>query len=251
MSRKWLNSTIAAAVVLTAAAGFAAQSSAVDAVFARSDSSTTTEPRALTRAAYPGDPIPGLDELISTLTVVDELPAVPGYERGCGTGENCVFGTAWTDKYDGPQARNGCDTRNDVLKIQLVDVAFKPGTKDCKVVAGTLHDPYTGTDITFSTSNPSAIQIDHVFPLARSWRAGASTWTPEERVNFANDTDLNLFASQGKANQSKSDQGPDTWLPANTAFHCEYVTNYITVAAKYHLTVTAGDINVARSACTQ
>jgi hypothetical protein len=87
MSRKWLNSTIAAAIVLTAAAGFASQSNAVDAVFARSDSSTSTEASALTRAAYPGDPIPGLDELISTLTVVDELPSVPGYERGCGTGE--------------------------------------------------------------------------------------------------------------------------------------------------------------------
>lgn len=59
-------------------------------------------------------------------------------------------------------------TRNDVLKIQLVDVAFKPGTRDCKVIAGTLHDPYTGTDIAFSTSNPSAIQIDHVISAALS-----------------------------------------------------------------------------------
>jgi hypothetical protein len=59
-------------------------------------------------------------------------------------------------------------TRNDVLKLQLVDVAFKPGTRDCKVIAGTLHDPYTGTDIAFSTSNPSAIQIDHVISAALS-----------------------------------------------------------------------------------
>ena len=59
-------------------------------------------------------------------------------------------------------------TRNDVLKLQLVDVAFKPGTRDCKVIAGTLHDPYTGTDIVFSTSKPSAIQIDHVLSAALS-----------------------------------------------------------------------------------
>ncbi|WP_336874271.1 hypothetical protein [Rhodococcus qingshengii] len=59
-------------------------------------------------------------------------------------------------------------TRNDVLGRQLVDVEFKPGTRDCKVVAGTLHDPYTGTDIAFSTSNPSAIQIDHVISAALS-----------------------------------------------------------------------------------
>ncbi len=61
-------------------------------------------------------------------------------------------------------------TRNDVLGRQLVDVEFKPGTRDCKVVAGTLHDPYTGTDIAFSTSNPSAIQIDHVISVALSSR---------------------------------------------------------------------------------
>ncbi|WP_308263240.1 HNH endonuclease family protein [Rhodococcus erythropolis] len=185
------------------------------------------------------------------MTVVDKLPNIPGYERGCGTGEKCVFGTAWTDKYDGPLARNGCDTRNDVLKIQLVDVAFKPGTRDCKVIAGTLHDPYTGTDIAFSTSNPSAIQVDHVFPLSRSWRAGASTWAPQQRVNFANDTDLNLLASQGKANQSKSDQGLDTWLPPNVAFQCDYAIRYLTVAAKYQLMITAADVDAARTACAQ
>ncbi|WP_232252976.1 hypothetical protein [Rhodococcus erythropolis] len=82
--------------------------------------------------------------------------------------ESCVFGTSWTDKYDGALARNGCDTRNDVLGRQLVDIEFKPGTRDCKVVAGTLHDPYTGTDIAFSTANPSAIQIDHVISAALS-----------------------------------------------------------------------------------
>lgn len=82
--------------------------------------------------------------------------------------EACVYGPAWTDDYTGPSSHDGCDTRNDVLKIQLVDVAFKPGTRDCKVIAGTLHDPYTGTDIAFSTSNPSAIQIDHVLSAALS-----------------------------------------------------------------------------------
>ncbi|MCZ9635022.1 HNH endonuclease family protein [Rhodococcus sp. BH5] len=192
---------------------------------------------------------PGLDQLIGTLTIVDTLPNTPGYERGCGKGESCAFGTAWTDKYEGPLARNGCDTRNDVLGRQLVDVAFKPGTRDCKVVAGTLHDPYTGTEIAFTPSNPSAIQIDHVFALSRAWDAGASAWTPQKRINFANDTDLNLLASQGKANQSKSDQGLDTWLPSNTAFHCEYAEKYLTVAATYQLAVTAEDVAAARTVC--
>ncbi|EEN88393.1 HNH endonuclease family protein [Rhodococcus qingshengii] len=212
----------------------------------------TSAPAApLVVAEVAGESTPRLDELLGSVTVVDKLPNIPGYERGCGTGERCVFGTAWTDKYDGPLARNGCDTRNDVLKLQLVDVAFKPGTRDCKVIAGTLHDPYTGTDIAFSTSNPSAIQIDHVVALSRAWDAGAANWTPQQRVNFANDTDVNLLASQGKANQSKSDQGLDTWLPPNAAFHCDYAIKYLTVAAKYHLMITSADAGAARTACAQ
>lgn len=244
MKRRCAASFALAGFVVAAVSGCAVVASGVQWAPA---AATTTAPAVAVQEATN----PGLDQLIGTLTVVDTLPNVPGYERGCGTGENCVFGTAWTDKYEGPLARNVCDTRNDVLKIQLVDVQFKPGTRDCKVVAGTLHDPYTGTDIAFSTSNPSAIQIDHTFALSRAWDAGASAWTPQKRINFANDTDLNLLASQGKANQSKSDQGLDTWLPSNAAFQCEYAEKYLTVAATYQLAVTAGDVAAARTACTE
>lgn len=63
-----------------------------------------------------------------------------------------------------------------------------------------------------STALPTSYGL-HVVALSRAWDAGAANWTPQQRVNFANDTDVNLLASQGKANQSKSDQGLDTWLP--------------------------------------
>lgn len=244
MKRKIATSIAAAGLLITAISGFTATRGLAP------SSPAPTAASSSSLAAQPDVAIPGLDDLIGTLTVVDKLPNVTGYERECTKGKSCVFGTSWTDKYDGALARNGCDTRNDVLGRQLVDVEFKPGTRDCKVVAGTLHDPYTGTDIAFSTSNPSAIQIDHVFPLSRAWDAGAAAWTLEQRVNFANDTDINLIASQGKANQSKSDKGPDTWLPPNAAFHCDYATRYLTVAAKYQLAVTSGDVLAARNSCS-
>lgn len=190
-----------------------------------------------------------LDALFGSVNVVAKLPNVPGYDRECGKGDGCVFGASWTDKYVGAMARNGCDTRNDVLKANLSNPVFKPGTGDCKVVGGTLFDSYTGKQINFSTANPSGIQIDHVFALSRAWDAGASTWTVEQRVNFANDTEVNLIAVEGKTNQSKSDQGLDTWLPPNSAYHCEYSKRYLTVAAKYGLSVTTGDLNAARKAC--
>lgn len=112
-----------------------------------------------------------------------------------------------TDNYVGRDSRNGCDTRNDVLGQQLVDVTFKPGTRDCMVAGARLHDPYTGKDIVFDPKKPSAIQIDHVFPLAQSWRAGAANWSVEQRTAFANDTERNLLAVDGPVNQAKSDKG--------------------------------------------
>ncbi|MCQ4150557.1 hypothetical protein [Rhodococcus qingshengii] len=81
----------------------------------------------------------------------------------------------------------------------------------------------------------------------RSFRIGGN----EICHDFANDTDVNLLASQGKANQSKSDQGLDTWLPPNAAFQCDYAIRYLTVAVKYHLMITAADAGAARSACAQ
>lgn len=55
-------------------------------------------------------------------------------------------------------------TRNDVLARQLIDIEFKPGTRDCKVAAGILHDPYTGSTI----DDLGKIQIDHILSAALS-----------------------------------------------------------------------------------
>ncbi|TRW86407.1 HNH endonuclease [Mycolicibacterium sp. 018/SC-01/001] len=182
-------------------------------------------------------------DLLSSLTVVPELPQLPGYERSCSPGRGCVFGPAWKDI-----ARTGCDTRNRVLASQLRRVEFKPGTHDCKVIAGLLDDPYGGTTIEFSSADPRGVEIDHVFALARAWDAGAAAWPYDKRVAFANDTD-NLLAVSGELNQAKSDSGPGAWLPPNAAYACPYVTKYLRVAIKYQLAITESDRAAAVSAC--
>lgn len=222
--------------------------------------SSTPAPREAPWADVVSDRSPGgtsLEDVIAGLRVVDALPDVDGYDRGCGTEkktgkrEACVFGPAWTDDSAAPSAHNGCDTRNDVLGAQLTDVTFKPGTRDCKVVSGTLADPYTGAVIDFTSGRDTsaAVQIDHVFPLSRAWDAGAASWPLDRRTAFANDTALNLLAVDGPANNSKSDSGLDTWLPPNTAFGCDYATRYLTVADTYELAVTTGDVAAARTVC--
>lgn len=191
-----------------------------------------------------------IGELLSKVTVVDAIPQVPGYERGCGIDqktkfrEGCVFGPAWND----PSDTTGCDTRNRILRQQLVNIEFKPGTRDCKVISGLLHDPYGGTDIAFSSRDAEAVQIDHVAPLAAIWNLGAWAWPQRQRQMFANDTD-NLLAVSGPLNNAKSDATISDWLPPNPIFVCRYIEIYLSVMAKYHLPITRADRDTASRRC--
>ncbi|MCP9274105.1 HNH endonuclease family protein [Mycolicibacterium arenosum] len=208
---------------------------------------TATPPSAqpVTTAPSPPTIAPSgeIGQLLTRIPVVPALPNVSGYDRSCSPGRGCVFGPAWKDV-----ERTGCDTRNRVLADQLRRVEFKPGTGDCKVVSGLLDDPYSGTTIPFTSADPRAVEIDHVFALGRAWDAGAAAWPVDKRVLFANDTE-NLLAVSGDLNQSKSDSGPGTWLPPNASFACPFVMRYLRVAAKWQLRISADDRAVAMSTC--
>ncbi len=176
---------------------------------------------------------------------------MPGYQRGCGPGQGCSFGPAWTDDSTAPDGHNGCGTRNDVLAEQLTHVAFKDGST-CVVVAGTLRDPYTGRALVFTKADASAVQIDHVYALARAFDMGAAGWTQDKRTAFANDTALELLAVDGAVNQSKGDSGPAEWLPPDTAGACAFVRRYVAIAAAYDLAITAAErdtITVTLAGC--
>lgn len=185
-----------------------------------------------------------LAELLDKAKVVESLPRVAGYERSCSTGKHCVFGPAWNDPLD----HSGCDTRQRILRAQLVETTFKPGTKECKILTGLLHDPYSATEIRYSATDPTAIEIDHVAALSRVWNLGAAHWTSRQRAIFANDTD-NLLAVSGPLNTMKSDAGIDGWLPPNRSFVCNYIQIYVYVLVKYDLPITRGDRDVAQRQC--
>jgi hypothetical protein len=164
---------------------------------------------------------------------------VDGYDRSCSPGHGCVFGAAWSDDTTAAGGHNGCDTRNDVLAGQLTDV--DKGTSRCVVQAGTLDDPYSGARIEFRKAQAGEVEIDHVVPLAYAWDMGASTWTLETRMAFANDEALNLLAVAKAANASKSDHGPGTWVPGNVAYRCQYAIRWVKVVSTYGLAVTDAD----------
>ena len=132
--------------------------------------------------------------------------------------------------------RNGCDARNDTLKRDLTNITFKEGTRECKVIAGQLLDPFSGKVITFS-ADKVVIDIDHVVPLSNAWQTGAAYFDKNKRSQIANDP-LNLLAVDAKLNRKKGDGDAATWLPPYKAFRCEYVARQVAVKAKYGLWVT-------------
>ena len=111
---------------------------------------------------------------------------------------------------------------------------------DCAVVAGTLHDPYTGTTERLSAGNMDTADIDHVVALGDSWQKGAQQWSRAERVRFANDP-LNLLVTSESINAGKGDGDTATWLPPNKSFRCTYVARQVSVKTKYDLSVTRAE----------
>ncbi|MFI6288429.1 HNH endonuclease family protein [Streptomyces sp. NPDC051018] len=177
------------------------------------------------------------------------IETVPTKGRGPKTGYGRErFGSAWLDTADGvPLARNGCDTRNDLLARDGRDLRYREGS-DCVVVAMTLDDPYTGAVIDWRKRDASAVQIDHVVPLSYGWQLGAARWSDEKRRRFANDP-LNLLPVDGPANGRKGDSGPASWLPPNKKVRCAYAVRFAQVAVEYDLPVTAPDKRAMLTQC--
>jgi hypothetical protein len=132
--------------------------------------------------------------------------------------------------------RNGCDSRNEILKRDLTQIVFKVGTKDCKVLSGVLQDPFSNKLLNFTTAK-SVVDIDHLVALSNAWQTGAAYFDKNIRTQIANDP-INLLAVDAKLNRQKGDGDAATWLPPNKAFRCEYVSRQVAVKAKYSLWVT-------------
>ncbi|PRX92363.1 HNH endonuclease family protein [Allonocardiopsis opalescens] len=186
-----------------------------------------------TATAQSGDPAadaadaPAARERLAGLTVI-EPSGWPDYDRDAFSGGD------WADP-DG----NGCDARNDILARDLTETETDA---DCRVLRGTLDDPYTGRTIEFSRDQANAVQIDHIYPIATAWRMGAHAWDDDRRAEFYNDP-ANLLAVDGPANSAKGDSGPAEWRPDDSAFHCRYAILYIDVAHGYDLPVTQAEHN--------
>ena len=193
---------------------------------------TTISPTTILPTTIPptsGLPTTGVLATLATLEVKGRAP-MTDYARA-------QFGPAWSDV-----DRNGCDTRNDVLRRDLTATTLDPRTHGCVVLTGTLHDPYSGQLIAFVRGQTTSekVQIDHVVALGDAWQKGAQQLTDLERLALANDP-LELLAVDGPTNLSKGDGDAATWLPPVTAYRCAYAARQVAVKARYRLWVTSAE----------
>lgn len=231
----------------------------------------------LTQKAATGVPEGALSPITAqqALAKLDKIetatPHTKGYNRKTdfGTWQNssqlCGYGT----------------TRDYILKRDMTDVTMD---KNCKVLTGTLQDPYTGKTIrfqrdTYETVNGKsrktggdsmAVQIDHVVAVNDAWASGL--WKDSrknDRIAYANDPEV-LVASEGEANNVKQqgvnlvkdealngsktkwqDGTPSVWLPSNKPYQCSYMAKRVYIKDKYRLSMSSWEKAETKSFLTQ
>ncbi|GGZ28992.1 hypothetical protein GCM10010327_69130 [Streptomyces nitrosporeus] len=132
----------------------------------------------------------------------------------------------------GADKSDGCNTRNEIL---LAEAVVAPTVEaGCKLTGGTWISYYDGQEVNSAT----ALDIDHMVPLAESWDSGASGWTAERREAYANDqgADVSLVAVTARSNRQKSDQDPADWMPPSPDAQCRYVAEWVATKLRWQLT---------------
>ncbi len=127
------------------------------------------------------------------------------------------------------------DSRQETLAAQSLTPA-RWSEDGCRVEAGRWRDPWSGDVLT----EPGAVDIDHMVPLAEAHRSGAHAWTSERRMSFANDVGGSgapgqLIATAASTNRSKADGDPLSWLPPQPAAWCAYVAQWRAVKRRWLL----------------
>jgi hypothetical protein len=142
------------------------------------------------------------------------------------------------------------DTRTEVLIAEATGRVKFEDERECKVARGEWRCPYTGELI----REPDALDIDHMVPLGNTHRSGGDAWGSDKRREYANDLsrDEHLVAVARGANRSKSDRGPEDWLPPNPEFRCEYVQIWVDTKQRWDLRMTPEEqaaVDAALSLC--
>lgn len=150
--------------------------------------------------------------------------------------------STWSDDVDVESGRNGCDTRDDILRRDLTEVVLVSGSGGCSVRSGKLEDPYSNRTLTFvSDADVSgSVQVDRVVALADAWQKGAQQVDEQTMRALANDP-RNLQAVGSTTFEQKAGRDASAWLPSNSSYRCTYVAQQVDVKSLYRLWVSQGE----------
>ena len=168
-----------------------------------------------------------------TLTSGISSLAVAGEDR---TGYDRDLFKHWVDA-DG----DGCHARNEVL-IAEAEEAPTVGS-GCSLTGGRWYSYYEGA----SQTSSSALDIDHMVPLAEAWDSGADDWSAARREAFANDLgdSRTLVGVTASLNRSKGDQDVAEWLPPIN--HCRYIKDFVAAKIRWSLTADSAEVSALQS----
>lgn len=165
-----------------------------------------------------------------TTTLQAAAKALPvAAENNAGYDRDRYFGD-WID-----QDKDCQNTRAEVLIAETKAALTYTTTRKCTVATGRW---VTSFDNKVHTS-AKTVQIDHLVPVHEAWGSGARNWTQARRVAYYNDLGYphSLNAQTTLLNQQKQAKGPEEWMPPQN--QCAYVAQWITVKARWGLSVDA------------
>ena len=178
---------------------------------------------------------------LGRLEVRDPAAAVPPYSRA-------EFGHGWDD-----DDRDGQNARAEVL----ID-RHRPGpdkaalafatSRERRVVGGRWMCRFSGDWVTDGT----ALDIDHLVPLAEAWESGAHAWAKARRVRYSNGRSLVpwkrpwLIPVTASLNRSKGAKRPDQWLPPHSKYHPIYAADWVEAKRHWGLSVLPSEAAVLR-----
>lgn len=149
--------------------------------------------------------------------------ATPAYE-------GAVF-AAWVDADD-----DGCQTRGEFLFAEFTTPPVR--ATGCAITGAWILycDEVTATDA-------SALDVDHLLPLAEAWCSEAASCSLVQRKDFANDTGFArpLVAVTASTNRSRGDGDPATWLPAGDDARCRHTAEWVQIKYGWRLAVDPGE----------
>ncbi|MEU7702751.1 HNH endonuclease [Streptomyces sp. NPDC039028] len=137
---------------------------------------------------------------------------------------------------------DGCDTRSEVLLAEAVDApATGPG---CALTGGRWTSPYDGQGV----SDPAALRVDHLVPLAEAWESGAAGWTAARRERFANDqgAPATLVAVTARSLRDRAGRDPAGWVPADAAWYCRYVGDWVATKLRWGLSADKDEVEALK-----